>query len=293
MSLRLVYGLKTRDASYLSTFYPSRRIAEAAGLMGIDYEAFLYGEGSEEAIVRACEGTIVLARGELPPAFIERLESAGARVVNPGAAMALADDKLASARFFAERGVLHPATSPVDPADASPPRPYPFVCKPRYGKMGLGVRLVADDADWEALRGEAFFASSAYLVQDYVGASHGRDLRFFYARFDAGRPGWTPAPGGAEPCPSSVCALRSGPGFLSNAHAGGVMAPFDPPAGLRRTADALFARSGLVYGTVDFLLGADGSFPVCEMNACPGFEELERASGLDVAGAIVRSAMGL
>ena len=47
-------------------------------------------------------------------------------------------------------------------------------------------------------------------------------------------------------------------------------------------------ETGLKYGTVDFLyLAGDAGFTVCEINAAPGFEGLEGATGLDIAGILV------
>jgi glutathione synthase/RimK-type ligase-like ATP-grasp enzyme len=68
---------------------------------------------------------------------------------------------------------------------------------------------------------------------------------------------------------------------------------FEPAEGMRAEAERIFIASALDYGTIDFLVGDPGwtRFPVCEINANPGFEELERVSGLDVAGAIVVSAL--
>ncbi|PKL07454.1 MAG: hypothetical protein CVV51_14010, partial [Spirochaetae bacterium HGW-Spirochaetae-7] len=51
--------------------------------------------------------------------------------------------------------------------------------------------------------------------------------------------------------------------------------------------------SGLAYGTVDFLFADESgkAFTVCEINSCPGFEEFERVTRLDAAGAILSSAL--
>jgi glutathione synthase/RimK-type ligase-like ATP-grasp enzyme len=85
--------------------------------------------------------------------------------------------------------------------------------------------------------------------------------------------------------------MRRAPGFLSNAHAGGTMEAFSPPIELQCEARRIFAASGLVYGTVDFLFANEGGsgFVVCELNANPGFEELERVLNIDVAAAIIAS----
>jgi glutathione synthase/RimK-type ligase-like ATP-grasp enzyme len=214
-------------------------------------------------------------------------------------------DKYRSAAFFSSLGLAHPRTvsfslppgagQAPEPNDASQsprapglivqplPLPLPFVAKPRYGKMGRGVALIASEADWLAYAREYSSGKASageFLAQDYIAASHGRDIRFFFAAWPKGRP-W-------------VCVQRRGQGFLSNAHAGGSMSPYEPPAGLIAAAERAFAASGLSYGSVDFLFAdEEGSdFFICELNGCPGFEELERSCGLDAATAIVRAAIG-
>lgn len=308
MGIRLVYGLKTSDASYLDVFYPSRRLAQAAAALGIDYGALVFPPGSSEReALEACRGHTALLRGELPAGLYRRLESAGARVINPSRATELARDKLACAAFFSARGAAHPPTvgfSSTLAEPARPPLPYPFVAKPRYGKMGRGVALIEGQADWAAYlraarperppRRRAVSASAVaagpadpfgspdepdYLAQGYLAASRGRDIRFFFASWPDGAP-W-------------VAVERRGPDFLSNAHAGAAMHAYSPSPELAATAEGLFAAAGLAYGTVDFLYAdaAGRAFAACELNACPGFEELERATGLDAAAAVLRAAL--
>lgn len=298
MGIRLVYGLKTTDASYLDIFYPSRRLAAAAAELDVDYRAMVFPPGgSEGATIEACQGHTALLRGELPEGLYRQLELAGIKVINPSRATELARDKLTAAAFFASHGASHPRTegfSSVSADPSRPPLPYPFVAKPRFGKMGRGVALIESEADWvaylQAARprapGETVPASARpdafepdYLAQDYLAASRGRDIRFFFASWAEGSP-W-------------VAVERQGPDFLSNAHAGAHMRAYSPPPGLSATAERLFDSSGLAYGTVDFLYADESgvAFAACELNACPGFEELERATGLDAAAAILRSAL--
>lgn len=297
MGIRLVYGLKTDDASYLDSFYPARRLREAAFAAGLDYDATVLPPWAPiDGALSFCEGHAALVRGDAPIALYEALESICPVVVNGSAAVALAGDKAASAERFAAIGARHPRTVAVDPGSGEPPLEPPFVLKPRFGKMGRGVELVETADAWLAvaggLRGGPGSAVDGYIAQEYVMASHGRDLRFFFARF-AGMDG---SDDGTPPC---VSVLRKGPGLASNAHAGGSMeayaSPFGPAADKRLADEArrVFVDSGLVYGTVDFLFADEpgSSFYVCETNACPGFEALEACTGLDAAGAILRSVL--
>ena len=302
MGIRLVYGLQTADESYLDIFYPARRLKEAALYAGLDYAAMIFNPSDPASrILDFCnsgkELNTVLLRGELPDSLFGFLESKGIRVINPASAVALARDKLASAEFFRSYGIQHPRTIQPPPysatlhpkAQQALPLQLPFVAKPRYGKMGRGVVLINAYEDWLLYQAQAAEKDQAIIVQDLVTASIGRDVRFFFADFKAR----TEAGDGVEDTSSKwICVLRSAPGFLSNAHAGGTMTAFDPPVELQREAERIFALSGLLYGTVDFLIANQdrSSFVVCELNANPGFEELERAMNIDVASAIISAA---
>jgi len=284
MGIRLVYGLDTDDLSYLDIFYPSKRLAQAAAAIGLDYAASIFTRNGRLTDATAfCRGHVALLRGELPATLYESLEAAGIFVVNSAAATALAKDKVASAAFFKAIGAYHPHTVVVDWTNSALPLAPPFVLKPRFGKMGRGIKLVETSADWATCLLEK--APVDFLAQDYVEASRGRDIRFFFANFDRAR-GQTNVDG-----PGPVAVLRRGPALVSNAHSGGVMDFFDAPESLLSEARRIFAASGLAYGTVDFLFAdtAGSAFTVCEINSCPGFEEFERVTGLDAAGAILSS----
>lgn len=283
MGIRLVYGLKTDDISYLDMFYPSRRLAEAARKLGLDYEATIHAPGASlESTAAFCEGHVALLRGELPIQLYEFLEAAGTIVVNSAETTRRAADKLRTAERCTELGIAHPRTFLVNVQDTTAPLDFPFVAKPRFGKMGRGVFLVESAGAWQTFLKSEEAASTPYLAQEYMSASHGRDVRFFFARFDENPKEVMP-----------VVVMRRGTGLASNAHAGGVMEPFQPPDYLYAQAKRMFVDSGLVYGTVDFLFADESgtAFMLCETNACPGFEALENMSGLDVAKAILLSAM--
>ncbi len=298
MGIRLVYGLKTRDPGYLDIFFPSRRLAESAKKSSLDYNATIYDPDSPmESYIDFCFGHVAILRGELPGKLYVDLETAGIPVVNASGATLLAHDKLLTARFFDELGTPYPDTATIDRAQGMPPFPWPFVAKPRYGRMGWGVRLIGNEQDWTGLLSSSEYRNNEYLAQRYIETSRGTDIRFFFADFGHDKPPddsrWEPRPVPQRAGLQYASIVRTSDGFASNAHAGGSMSAFEAPQALRFEAERIFLASGLDYGTVDFLVGdaAWKRFSVCELNANPGFEELERAGGLDVALAILSTAL--
>lgn len=280
MGIRLLYGLKTDDNSYLNDFYPARRLKEAAYELGIDYEGRVFGPNTKiEDCLGFTEGHITLLRGELPLKLYSAVEKHCIKLVNPKPSVELADDKLASAGFFKRLGAEHPETMAISQNNKEAPLAMPFICKPRFGRMGRGIVLINNTNDWQGFLSSSLIKKEPYLAQSYISESYGRDIRFFFADFPDGQ---------------FKTVLRQGRGLESNAHRGGIMLPFNPPAFLAEEARRLFQKSALVYGTVDFLFGnKDNSlFYVCELNACPGFEAIEECLNIDAAKAILLSSLG-
>ena len=78
----------------------------------------------------------------------------------------------------------------------------------------------------------------------------------------------------------------SGDEFRSNVHRGGSVEAIDLDPVYADTAVRAAQIMGLRVAGVDMLEGADGPV-VMEVNSSPGFEGIERATGLDIAGAII------
>jgi len=78
--------------------------------------------------------------------------------------------------------------------------------------------------------------------------------------------------------------------FRSNFHLNGTVEPVDLPEGYAETACRAARVLGLNIAGVDLLEGANGPL-VLEVNSSPGLEGIEKASGVNVAGAIVEYVM--
>lgn len=213
------------------------------------------------------------------------LEARGVPFTGEGvAASELAIDKIATKRRFQERGVPTPAFEVLSPG-MQPDRPVPFVIKaPREGSS-VGVFIVKDGAQLEAMLRDAARYSGELLVEDFI---EGRELtvgivgdrvlpvieivakKDFY-NFENKYPFLNPGAAGADHfCPAHLT-----------------------PAETRRVQDAaLAAHRALdleVYSRVDLLLAGDGTPYVLEINTIPGMTpssllpEAAAADGLSYA----------
>ena len=309
MELPCIYALKTRDARWAASFYPVRRLREEFARLGVEFCAYL-PEDAEPVLARlasqAAKGgapPVCMLRGELPAAVLDAVAATGALCINAPSAIALARDKLATYRLLREAGLSTPRTVAA-PAPQGSLEDYsyymedycnkagiafPAVLKPRFGSRGRGVRLSMSPAETAALlRGKAS-AKSSYIIeetllQEYIPASRGRDVRVLVA---GGR-----AIAAAERVKDLSCAEDWE--IASNAAAGGSFLPLSKKMEetrgiLEEAATRACGRLGLFYAACDFLPCPNGEAAICEVNGSPGFETLESGLGINVAGALARS----
>ncbi len=209
-------------------------------------------------------------------AVLRQFEMQGVYPLNESVAIGRARDKLRALQLLARAGIGLPVT-----AFAHGPRKAedvikevggaPVVIKLVEGTQGVGVILAETDASAKSII-QAFSAANVnILVQEYVREAQGSDIRAFVI-------------GGRV-----VAAMkRTGKPdeFRSNLHRGGTAEPAFITGEEERTAVQSAAVLGLNVAGVDMLRSGRGPL-VMEVNASPGFEGIERATGIDVAGEII------
>lgn len=203
---------------------------------------------------------------------LHRLEEDGVRVMNRAGAIERTVDKAWTSAILARGGLPTPETviceRPEDAFEAFR-RMGDVVVKPLFGSMGLGMSRVSDeDLAWRVFR-VVETVRGVYYLQRFIDHG-GRDVRVFVV---GGR-----VLGAIE---------RTAAGWRTNFSRGGRVAPFTLPpewAGLAVRAAELV---GAEYAGVDLLPASDGSVYVLEVNGIPGWEGLQQATGIDVAGAVV------
>lgn len=264
--LSVVYALDCTDPSFFSSFYPAIRLGEACRSLGLEPRFFLAAEveADVDAFRARASGGRVLLRGALSEALLGNLAASGIDCYNDPSAIRRVRDKLWLSRFLSSIGAPFPAT--FDSADRGKlAASLPLIAKPRRGMMGRGVALVerAEELDRLLERG------GELVFQEYVAESRGRDRRAIVV----GR---------------QVLAVlrRESDGLLSNVHGGGRAFASELPGRWKAMALDLAEAAGLEYAAVDFLERGPDGFLVCEVNTVPGFEAAEKATGIDIAGAI-------
>jgi ribosomal protein S6--L-glutamate ligase len=209
-------------------------------------------------------------------AVLRQFELMGSYTPNPSDAIARARDKLRAHQLLAAEGIGMPATvfgdNPDDTADLlSLLGPPPHVIKLNQGSQGSGVMLTEKQAASrgviEALRG--LYAD--FLVQEFIAEAAGADLRCFVV---GGR------------VVASIRRQAAEGEFRANLHRGGQAEAVLASAAEQAMAVRAAAVLGLGVAGVDLLRSRRGPL-VLEVNASPGLEGIEAATGLDVAGEVI------
>lgn len=154
---------------------------------------------------------------------------------------------------------------------------YPFILKPFEGTQGRGIVVTDNPVVLHSILDAMWERSEDYIVQPFYEEAAGRDLRALVI-------------GDRVLCAMKRIA-REGE-FRANIHRGGV----GFLTCLTDDEEEIAVRSAKVLGLgiagVDMIRTRKGIM-VIEVNPSPGFEGLEKATGMDVAGAMVDYAIKL
>jgi len=213
---------------------------------------------------------------------IRQMELLGVPTTAGSAAVRLARDKMESLQVLAAAGLPVPVTALVrDPPDAdwavATVGGPPVVLKFLSGTHGTGVFL-AESVDAAQTILEAMWGiEKNLLVQRYIRAAAGRDLRLFVVGDEVVATIRRTAPPGS---------------FKANLHLGGRAEAVTPDPAAIEIARTAAKEIGLHVAGVDLLESENGPL-VTEVNASPGLEGVEDATGTDVAGAVADAALAL
>jgi RimK family alpha-L-glutamate ligase len=201
------------------------------------------------------------------------IEARGVPVINRPGAIERCVDKFYTTALLHEAGLPTPETVVCDTAEeamAAVRTMGDVIIKPIFGSMGHGmVRVSDEDVAFRVVRALEQLRAVFYVQRTID--HDGRDIRAFVVD---GR-----VLGAIE--------RRVPEGeWRTNVSRGGTARAVTLPAGWEQMAMRAAAVVGTDYAGVDLLPGRDGQVFVIEVNGIPGWQGLQQATGLDVAGAI-------
>ncbi len=207
------------------------------------------------------------------------IEEHGVPVMNSPRAIERAVDKFYTTALLQEAGLPTPDTIVCEGLDDAMAAIRAMldtgagdvIIKPIFGSMGHGLVRVSDpDVAFRVLRSLGQVRTVFYLQR---AIDHGgRDVRAFVV---GGR------------VIGAIERWAADGDWRTNVARGGSVRPFTLPPEWEPLAIGAAAAVGAEYAGVDLLYSREGTVYVLEVNAIPGWQGLQRATGIDVAAAIV------
>lgn len=209
-------------------------------------------------------------------ALVRQFEGMDVYTPNTANGIANSRDKLRATQILSAHRVGIPATSFVrnrGDVEAAIERVggAPVVIKLLEGTQGIGVILAPDVKVAMSVIETLQSTAHNVLLQKFIKESRGRDIRALVV---------------GDRVVAAMRRVAQGDEFRSNVHRGGTVEPVELDEEYARTAVQSAQIMGLRVAGVDILEGDEGPL-VMEVNSSPGLEGIERATELDVAGAIV------
>ena len=212
------------------------------------------------------------------------IEEHGVPVINAPRAIERSVDKFYTDARLREAGLPAPDTLVCERIDDAMPWIHAVleetppagceravVIKPIFGSMGHGIVRVTDpDVAFRVL--QALDRIRAVFYVQRAVDSGGRDVRVFVV-------------GGKVV--GAIERRTAGGDWRTNVSRGGSARAFELPSAWASLALRAVAAIGADYAGVDLLPLKDGGVFVLEVNGIPGWQGLQRATGIDVAGTVV------
>ena len=270
--------------------YSTRRLVQEAKLRGIDVEvtdpmkfSLFVDDGAidinyagepftHDAVIPRI-GHSITKHGV---AVLRHMEQLGIWTANTGQGILQSRDKLHASQILARNKIPVPKTTYVrDSIDVEPAIDFvgglPVVIKVTQGTQGQGVFLRHTVHESRSLIQGLLLTGKSVLVQEYIAESHGKDIRALVV---------------GDRVVAAMRRRARGREFRSNYHLNGTVEKVEISEEFEQQAVRAARVLGLNIAGVDLLEGANGPL-VLEVNSSPGLEGIEKASGVNVAGAII------
>ena len=278
------------------TLYTTRRMVEAGRRLGHEVrvldtlrcdcmlakgEPRLFYRGEEVRGVDVVIPRIGASITSYGLAVVNQFDMMGVPVLNNSVPIQRSRDKLRSLQLLSRFGIDIPRTVMMRESreiDLAVEKigGLPCIVKLLQGTQGVGVMIAHSRAELDSILETMWTLDQEILLQEFIAESKGKDVRALVV--------------GNEVVGAMRRVAKVKGEFRSNIHRGGEGAPVELSARDRDIAVQAARVLGLEVAGVDMLESAAGP-KIMEVNSSPGFEGLERATGLDIATAIVSHAI--
>jgi ribosomal protein S6--L-glutamate ligase len=211
---------------------------------------------------------------------VNQLDMMGVPVLNGAVPIARSRDKLRALQLLSRFGIDIPRTAMCRYRDEVPAAVemvggLPCIIKLIQGTQGVGVMIASSMSEVGGMLDTLWTLGQEIILQELVAESRGRDVRALVI--------------GDQVVAAMRRTARAGE-FRSNIHRGGEATALELPREYAEAAVKASRVMGLEVAGVDMLEARSGP-KIMEVNSSPGFEGLERATGVDIARLFVAHAV--
>jgi ribosomal protein S6--L-glutamate ligase len=210
-------------------------------------------------------------------AVVKQFESLGMLTINDSQAIAESRDKMRSLQVLTYAGLQVPASVLTRStrgirAAVEAVRGLPVVLKILQGTQGVGVMIVHTPISLGSVLDTLRGLGQDVIIQQFLAEGAGRDYRAFVI---------------GDKVVAAMMRTAPANDFRSNIHRGGEGRLFQLPKEFERAAIRAAKVLRLEIAGVDLMESSVGPM-VIEVNSSPGFEGIEKATGLNIAAKIVQ-----
>ena len=150
----------------------------------------------------------------------------------------------------------------------------PFVAKGLESSMGQEVFLIKSKGEYNALS-QSFLPNKEWLFEEFIRSSEGRDMRLYCVRGEV------------------IAGMEriSNNDFRANVALGSSVHKIEITPEFQAIAQDIYRQTGLDFIGLDLLFGKNEPY-FCEINVTAGMEGIEKASGINVAGTVIKTIKG-
>lgn len=208
---------------------------------------------------------------------VRQFENQGSMLINSSQAIAESRNKMRSLQIMTNAGILVPSTILTRNIRSlktaiQTVKGLPAILKLTQGTQGIGVMLIHTLSSFTSIFDTLQNLGQDALLQQYLTEGAGRDYRAFVV--------------GKEVIATMLRTAPQGE-FRSNIHRGGEGTSVKLPPVYVKTALRAARALGLDIAGVDLMESSYGPM-VIEVNSSPGFEGIEKATGLNIARSIIQ-----
>ena len=238
-------------------------------------DTFFANKGSKFEKADACIPRLSETNLDYKVAIMKHFEKMGVKVLNTGASMRTASNKIETQIILNNEGIKTPKTAlfineeQLDKALESIGGKFPVIVKTIFGTHGVGVMRADSLASLRSICQQLVKTNVEFMLQEYI--AHEESARILVL--------------GDQALAGVVRTIPDGD-FRSNAHQGAELKKYDPTPEESEICIKAAKLVGTQFAAVDYIV-VDKEIYLLEVNGSPGFEAMQEVIDFNIADKVI------